>query len=109
MNELQKLILGLAFGENKQTASESYYEVGKDYNLMTVLGWYKGKLERITDKELVLKDASWVSESERFSEYAADSSNVKEEEPFPENTRMIVERTSLIGGFEIKSLIRKLK
>lgn len=96
-------------GAQSNQVNDSDYEIGKPYNLMTVLGWYKGILVKETSKTLTLKNASWVSETGRFSEYVNDDSVVKEEEPFAEDTLVIIERTSLIGGFKIPKITRKLK
>ena len=109
--KLQEMFLKMAFEETKSNSSETLteYEIGKPYTLMTVLGWYKGILVSETDKTLTLTNASWVAESGRFSEYVKDDSNVKEEEPFEEHTKLIVERSSLIAGFKIPGITRKLK
>lgn len=90
-------------------SNKTDYEIGKPYTIMTVLGWFKGRLLTETDKTLTLVDCSWVSESKRFSDYVNDDSQVNEEEPFAENTKVIIERTSIIGSFEMPSITRKLK
>lgn len=91
------------------TDTTTDYEIGKPYNFMTVLGWYKGILTKETAKTFTLEDASWVAESGRFSEYVLDDSNVKEEEPFAPKSKFIIERSSVIGGFQLPKITRKLK
>lgn len=97
------------FTSNTNQPNGSDYEVGKPYTIMTVLGWYKGSLTKETDKTLTLIDASWVAQTERFSEYVKDDKNVKEEEPFMDGQKIIIERSSVIGSFQMPTLIRKLK
>jgi len=107
ISDMRELFLGQ---ENpKQQNNDSDYEIGKPHNIMTVLGWYKGILTKETPKTLTLENCSWVSESGRFSEYVNDDSVVKEEEPFAEKTKVIIERTSIIGAFQIPKITRKLK
>lgn len=108
LSELKELIMQSSTSDNSATAS-SDYEIDSHYTIMTVLGWYKGTLTKETDKTLTLVNASWVASTERFSEYVKDDSNVKEEEPFLERTKVIIERTSVIGSFKMPSLTRKLK
>ena len=43
---------------------------------------YAGTLIKVTDKELVLRDAIWVADSGIFSEALEDESKVSELEPF---------------------------
>jgi len=105
LNELKDLIVGA----NASQSTESDYIVGSHYTIMTVLGWYKGTLTKETDKTLTLINASWVASTQRFSEYVKDDKNVKEEEPFMENQKVIIERTSVIGSFLMPTLTRKLK
>lgn len=112
LSELKELFTPLNQVNAKSVSNEicgSDFETGKHYTIMTVLGWYKGTLIKETEKTLTLVDASWVSETERFSEYVKDDSKVKEEEPFMKETKVIIERTSIIGSFQIPSLTRKLK
>lgn len=107
--ELKELLLGTSNNTTPINQGDSDYEIGKGYNFMTVLGWYKGILTKETDKTFTIENASWVSESERFSEYVKDDSKVKEEEPFEAKTKLIIERSSVIAGFQLPSITRKLK
>jgi hypothetical protein len=88
---------------------ETDYEIGKPYTIKTVLGWYKGILTKETKQTLTLEDCSWVAQTKRFSDYVLDDSQVEEEEPFAKETKFIIERTSIIGGFRMSSITRKLK
>lgn len=43
------------------------WEIGKNYFIRTVTMHHVGQLEQITDREIVLSNASWVADSGRFS------------------------------------------
>ena len=104
IQDLKELI-----GTRTISKNVSDYEVGKPYTIKTVLGWYKGVLTCETRQTLTLENCSWVAQTKRFSEYVLDDSKVEEEEPFAEKTKFIIERTSIIGGFQMDSIVRKLK
>ena len=108
INDLKQLI-GTWIPQSLPQSWSTDFEVGKPYTIKTVLGWYKGILTKETDKTLTLQNCSWVAQTKRFSEYAVDDSKVEEEEPFAENTKFIIERTSVIGSFQMPSITRKLK
>ena len=90
---------------------DSHYEIGKPYMIQTVTAFYKGILEKITSTEFVLTDCSWVADTGRFSEFAADETDtiVKEEEPFPADMKVIISRSAMLCAYKRKSLVRKLK
>lgn len=92
-----------------EAAYESDYELEKPYTIKTVLGWYKGILTKETPKTLTLEDCSWVAQTKRFSDYVLDDNQVEEEEPFAKETKFIIERSSVIGGFRMPLINRKLK
>lgn len=70
------------------------YEVGANYFIRTVTNFYTGKLVAVTDKELVLKDAAWIADTGRFAD-ALEKGTLNEVEPYPDGTRVIVNRDAI--------------
>ena len=93
----------------KPKTDDSHYEIGKPYMVHTVTAFYKGILEKVTAKELILKNASWVPDTGRFNEFAKTGDSNTEEEPFLENTLVPVSRGAMVIAFQIPNLTRKLK
>lgn len=52
--------------------SDHPYVIGKSYLVMTVTHYITGKLERVTDKELVLSTAAWISDTGRLFDALRD-------------------------------------
>ena len=48
---------------------DDLWQVGKSYFIRTVTMHVLGKLEKVTDKELLLSTASWVADSGRFNNF----------------------------------------
>jgi len=69
--------------------------VGRSYFIRTVTMHLVGKLESITDKELVLSSASWIADSGRFHD-ALKTGLFDEIEPFVNN--VIVNRNGIIDA-----------
>ena len=61
----------------------------------TILPHYVGILEYVTDTTIVLRDASWVPSTGRYSEFAAGSEPL-EVEPLPAGL-FAIERSAVIG------------
>lgn len=73
------------------------YEVGKNYFIRTVTHHLTGKLVRVTSKELVLQQASWIADDGRFHD-ALKTGKLNEVEPFPKELDVIVGRGALIDA-----------
>lgn len=83
------------------------YELGSNYLLRTVTMINAGRLVAVTEKELVLEDASWIADTGRFAD-ALISCEFYEVEPFPEG-QVIVSRGALVDAVKIASLPRSQK
>jgi len=70
------------------------YPVGKNVFIRTVTMHFTGKLVRVTDGELVLKDAAWVADSGRFHQ-ALVTGDLHEVEPYPDG-EVVVSRGGII-------------
>lgn len=85
------------FSNNKENGC--LWEIGKLYFIRTVTMHLIGKLEKVTDKELLLSSASWIADSGRFHD-AIKTGKLNEVEPFVSD--IIVGRGSIIDATEWK-------
>ncbi len=90
-----------------ECSTKSPYIVGKLYHVRTVTMAIAGELVGIYDQELVFKNASWVADTARFSEYLKDSSKVKENEPFVND--VIIGRGAIVDCTEMNTVFTELK
>ena len=77
------------------TGVESLWVVGKSYLIRTVTMIQLGKLEAVTEKELLISNACWVADTGRFSECLADG-ELSEVEKFSND--VIVGRGAIIDA-----------
>lgn len=77
------------------------YPVGKNVIVRTVTMIYTGRLERVTDADLVLVDCSWIPETDRFMQFVANGS-VKECEPYPDGLQVFINRGALLDMCELR-------
>lgn len=104
-------ISALINGGNSQPkcASQYPYPVGKNVIVRTVTMIYTGRLEQVTDTDLVLVDCSWIPETDRFAQFVAEG-KVKECEPYPDGLPVFINRGALLDMCELtKSLPRSQK
>ena len=70
---------------------------------------YTGKLIEVTSSDLILIDASWIPETERFTQFIAEG-KVKECEPYPDGLPVYINRGALLDVCElIKPVARSQK
>ena len=79
----------------KVNVKDSSYVIGENYLIRTVTMIYTGKLVKVYDKELVITDASWIPETERWADTVKDG-KFKEVEPYPDNTEVILNREAIL-------------
>lgn len=77
--------------------NEAPWSLGKKYFIRTVTMYLLGELIFISDKELLLRNASWVADSGRFNE-AFKTGNLDEVEPFVND--VIVNRGAIVDATE---------
>ncbi len=77
--------------------SDSHWRIGENYMIRTVTHINIGTLTAVTDKELVLQNASWIADTGRF-EQAVKDGTLSEVEPFPDDAQVIVGRGALIDA-----------
>lgn len=76
-------------------AKSEFWSVGKKYFIRTVTMHLTGELISFNDKELVLKNASWIADSGRFYD-SLKSGSFLEVEPFVED--VLVNRECIIDA-----------
>ena len=78
------------------------YEIGANYLIRTVTMIYTGKLVQVTDLELVLIDAAWIPETDRWADTVATGA-LKECEPYPDGELVIIGRGALLDAVRWKA------
>jgi hypothetical protein len=100
----------MTYGELKQIASmfqapapqsQHFFEIGKNYIVRTVTMIYTGKLVDVGATEIVLIDAAWIPETDRFMQFVAEG-KIKECEPYPDGRRVIIGRGGLMDAFAVE-------
>jgi hypothetical protein len=79
----------------------SNYPVGKNVIVRTVTMIYTGRLQEVTESDLILVDCSWIPETDRFMQFVANGS-VRECEPYPEGLPVYINRGALLDMCELK-------
>jgi hypothetical protein len=85
-----------------QSLGKSTYPVGKNVIVRTVTMIYTGRLDSVTDSDLVLVDCSWIPETERFMQFVANG-KVKECEPYPDGLPVFINRGALLDMCELRN------
>lgn len=75
-------INALMSGKNLSDKNDLFV-VGQAYLIRTVTMMYTGRLERLTDRTIELKDAAWIADSGRYSD-ALKTGSLDEVEPYPD-------------------------
>ena len=96
--ELVKM-LGLAANTMPDPAKreKNHWKIGSNYFIRTVTHIQIGELIEVTDKELILRNASWIADTGRFKQALKDG-DLQEVEPFPDGEIVIVGRGALIDA-----------
>lgn len=95
-------LVDLLKNKNVVSQSECFWQLGKAYFIRTVTMHLIGKLQGITEKELLLSDAVWVADSGRFHNALKDGT-LNEVEPFVDE--VILNRESIVDATKWKHLI----
>jgi len=90
--ELSEL-LQLASGKVAQTHP---YKIGEKYLIRTVTMIYTGRLIEVHDQELVIEDAAWIAETERWADCLKDG-KFKEVEPYTDG-RVVIGRGAILDA-----------
>jgi len=74
LSDIRDLIVG--------TGKSHSFVIGSKYLIRTVTMHYTGRLESVTDSDIVLSDAAWIADTGRYSE-ALTKGSLAEVEPYP--------------------------
>ena len=85
-------------------AAGPIWEIGKVYLVRTVTMIDTGRLVAVSDHEIVLDQAAWISDTGRFSQ-ALTTAKFAEVEPFPDG-QVIVGRGAIIDAVQIPTAPR---
>lgn len=73
----------------------------KNVIVRTVTMIYTGKLKKVTPDNLVLMEAAWIPETERFMQFVATGA-VRECEPYPDDLPVYINRGALLDTCELR-------
>lgn len=79
----------------KVSVKDTPYVIGKDYLIRTITMIYTGTLQAVFNKELVITNAAWIPETERWANTVA-SGTFKEVEPYPADAQVIIGREAIL-------------
>lgn len=85
-----------------QTKQSHIYPVGKNVIVRTVTMIFTGKLEQVTDTDLVLTQCSWIPETDRYADFVA-SGKVNECEPYGDDLLVYINRGALLDMCELRA------
>ena len=91
------LFAGKDLSSKAIAASDHPYTIGANYFIRTVTHHLTGKLIEVGPQELVLMDGAWIADDGRLMD-ALKSATFAEVEPFPDDTKIIVGRASIIDA-----------
>ena len=80
-------------------AQDSPWVIGKNYLIRTVTMIQTGRLVAITEHELVVEDAAWIADTDRFAD-ALKTGKFNEVEPFPDG-QVIIGRGAIVDAVQI--------
>ncbi len=89
------------------SACSSFWQVGKPYLIRTVTMIDTGTLVSVDGHEIILRDASWIPDTGRFSQ-ALESCEFSEVEPFPAGL-VAIGRGSIVESLQIAKAPRAVK
>ena len=98
--------ISLLVGKNNSSMDHPY-KIGQSYLIRSVTMYYTGRLDRVTEKELVFSDSAWIADTGRYNE-ALESGEFSEVEPIKGD--LIIGRGSIIDAVEFNhDLPREVK
>lgn len=96
------------FRSAQSSPQSSVWEVGENYFIRTVTLYYTGKISAVTENEIILEKAAWIADTGRFTE-AMKTGEFNEVEVYPKDTKVIINRSSMIDANKICSIPSKQK
>jgi hypothetical protein len=93
--------------EQQKQTDGGVWDIGKKYFIRSVEMYLTGELVRVTEKELLLKDAAWIADSGRFHKALKNINNSRRLNH--SKKPVIVGRGAIIDATEIDEIIRDAK
>ena len=100
--QIKKLFAMMPNNFSSPSCSSHPFEIGKNYILRTVTMIYTGKLIAVYPQELVLVDAAWIPETDRYMDFVA-TGKVKECEPYPDGRHVPIGRGGLMDAVVLEA------
>ncbi len=82
---------------NQKTESKHFFRIGENYFIRTVTNYYTGILVDVSDKEILLKNCSWIASTGRFSD-AINEGVLDEVEPYQIESEVVIGRLAIIDA-----------
>ena len=79
----------------KISLKDSAFVLGENYLIRTITMIYTGKLTKVYEKELVITEAAWIPETERWAD-TVEKGIFKEVEPYPASNEVILNREAIL-------------
>lgn len=108
MKKIEALLKLVDIIEDKNSSDEceSFLELELVYAIRTVTMIYTGRLKKINNQELLIDEAAWIPDTERWADFVSTGAH-KEAEPYTKP--VVINRGSILDCTEIPSVIRKQK
>ena len=90
------------------TIESSQYPVGENVIVRTITMIYTGRLESVTDTDLILTQCAWIPETDRYADFVSKGS-IKECEPYPDNINVYINRGALLDMCELKAPLPRIQ
>jgi hypothetical protein len=94
-------LVTIANAVNLQKTSGTFLEIGKMYMIRTITMIYTGKVKDIRGKEILLENAAWIAETERWADCVREG-KFKEVEPYCRDT--VINLDSFLDYVEMTSI-----
>lgn len=78
----------------------NFFEVGKNYLIRTVTMIYTGEFVRIDGDNIIVKNAAWIAETERWAD-SVETGKFKEVEPYPDNSEVAINRQACLDCVQV--------
>lgn len=76
------------------------YVIGTNYLIRTVTMIYTGKLIAVYAGELLIENAAWIAETERWADSVANGV-FREVEPYPDDKGVIINRGAIVDAVRV--------
>lgn len=87
---------------------ENIFEIGSNYMVQTVTDYFIGKLEKVTNAEIILSNCSWIPDTGIYSD-ALRNGIFEEVEPMPDEFMNIIFKSSIVNAYKVNFKIPREK